>query len=233
LTIAEKDVRQALGTSQNANLQSTTAFGYGNLGDIQMVKGDLAQARKSYEAELKLFTEIGDQGNIAGSKLSLAKLALEEGNVSEAERIARQAIQEFHAEKLTDNEADARYTLARGLISQGNLTAAQGEIESAVKIGVQDCAIKISLAIAAARIKARSGKPEEAQQDLESQLTETRERNLVGLQFEIRLALSEIQAPSDTKSKEAFFTALERDARNSGYVLVATKAEHLKSSQSQ
>ena len=230
LTIAEKDVRQALVTSQNAQLQRMTAFGFGNLGDIQMIKGDMTEARKNYEGKLKLFTEIGDQGSIAGSRLSIAKLTLEEGKVTEAESLARQAIQEFRDEKLTDNEADARDTLARGLISQGNLTAAQSEIESAGKIAVQDYAIRISLAITAARLKARSGNFEEARKDLDSQLSRVREKDLVGLQLEIRLALAEFEVLSDSKSKGASLATLEHDARTSGYVLVATKAERLQTS---
>jgi tetratricopeptide (TPR) repeat protein len=227
LTNAERDVRQALGTSQNANLQSTTASGFGNLGDIQMVRGDLAEARKNYEDELRLFTEIGDQPNIASSRLSLAKLALEEGKITEAEDLAHQAIKEFQDEKLVDNEGDARNTLARVLISRSNMTAAQDEIESAARIGVQDCAVKISLAITAARLKARGGELEEARQDLDSRLTQAKEKNLIGLQFEIRLALTEIEVSSDPKSKRTVLAALGNDARNSGYVLVAAKARHL------
>jgi tetratricopeptide (TPR) repeat protein len=232
LTLAEKEVRKALGVSQDAHLQSTTASGLNNLGDIEMVKGDFAEARKNYERGLKLFTEAGDQPNIAGTRLSLAKLALEEGKVTDAETLARQAIQEFQAEKLVDNEADARSTLSRCLILQGRPADAQQELESAGRLGVQDRTVRISLAIAAARLKARSGNVKEARQDLDSQLTATKERNLLGLQLEIRLASAEIDVPSHSKSRGEFLAALEHDARNSGYLLVAAKAEHLQTSPS-
>jgi class 3 adenylate cyclase/tetratricopeptide (TPR) repeat protein len=227
VTLAEKEVRRALGISQDSHLQSTTAFALNSLGDIEMVKGNFVEARKDYESAMKLFTESGDQPSIAVARLSLAKMTLEEGKITEAETLARQAIEEFQADKLSDNEADARNTLARCFISEGKLTDAQGEIESATKIAVQDVAIKISLAITAARIKARNGKIEEARRDLNSRLTETKARNLVGLQFETRLALAEIEAASDSKSKPAFLAALENDARNSGYMLMASKAGHL------
>ena len=129
-----------------------------------------------------------------------------------------------------DNEADARNTLARCLVSGGKLTDAQSEIVRAEKIAVQDRAIRISLAITGARIKARNGKIEEAQGDLNSQLKEAKARNLVGLQFEARLALAEIENASDLKSKGAQLAALKQDAKNSGYLLVAGKAERLKTS---
>lgn len=105
-------------------------------------------------------------------------------------------------------------------------------MESAGKIGVQDCAIKISLAITAARLKARTGKLEDARRDLNSQLTEADERNLVGLQFEIRIALAEIEASSDLISEDPSLAALVGDATNSGYLLIASKAEHLQTSPS-
>jgi eukaryotic-like serine/threonine-protein kinase len=230
VALAQKDVQSALGISQDANLHSISASGFNSVGDIELVKGNFAEARRNYESGLKLFTEAGDQPSMASTRLSQAKLALEEGKVIEAESLARQAIQEFQTNKLTDNEADARDTLARCLMSEGKLTDAQGEIESAGKIAVQDVAIRISLAITAARIKARNGKIEEAQRDLNSQLKEAKARNLVGLQFDTRLASAEIAAPSDANSKGALLAEIERDAKNSGYLLVAGKANRLKTS---
>jgi tetratricopeptide (TPR) repeat protein len=117
---AEIDIRAGLAISQKANLKSTTASGLSNLGDIQMVKDQLQDAGHSYEQELRLFTEIGDKANIAGAQLSIAKLALEQRNPDEAERLARQAVAEFQAEKSIDNEGDALNTLARALMLDGN-----------------------------------------------------------------------------------------------------------------
>jgi class 3 adenylate cyclase/tetratricopeptide (TPR) repeat protein len=232
LALAEQEVRQALSTSQDAHLPSITAFAFNYLGDIQMAKGDFAEARKSYEIALNLFKEGSNQPSIAGTRLSLAKLALEEGKVTEAEALAHQAIQEFQAEKLVDNEADAHSTLAHCLILEGKVADAQQELESAGKLGVQDRTVRISIAITAARVKARSGKLKEARKDLEAQLKETRERNLVGLQLETRLALAEFVEPPEAKLKAEILTAVARDARNSGYLLFATKAEHLQMSPS-
>jgi class 3 adenylate cyclase/tetratricopeptide (TPR) repeat protein len=229
--LAEKQALEALTIAQNAHLQSLTASVFISLGDIDVVKGNFLDARKNYESGLKLFTEAGDQANIAEARLSLAKLALEEGKAADAESVARQAIQGFQHNKLADNEADARNTLARSLILQGKLADAQREIDSAARHGVQDRAVLISLATTAARLKARTGKLKEARQDLEAQLAEAKARNLVGAQLDIRLALAEIEAPSDSNSKRASLTALGRDATNSGYKLVAAKAEHLLTSQ--
>jgi len=232
-SLAERQVRQALTISQGVSNQNSTASICISLGDVETVKGNFAEAHKNYENGLKIFTGAGDQPNIAASNLSLGKLALEEGKAPDAERMARQAIQGFQGSKMPDDEADARSTLARSLMLQGKLADAQREIDTAAKLGAQDRIVRISLAITAARLKARTGKQAEARQDLGSLLNEAKEKNLVGLQLEVRLALADLDSLSDSKRKDSSVTALEQDAKNSGYLLVASKAKHLQASRSQ
>jgi tetratricopeptide (TPR) repeat protein len=225
LVVAERDVQQGLSASENAAAKSTTASGYGNLGDIQMVKGNLVEAQQSYETELRLFTEIGDQPDIAATKLSVAKLALEKGNVDQCQKLAGEALEEFQAEKIVDGEGDARNTIARSLIAQDKSADAQSQIAGAAKISVQDYETRMSLGITAARLKARAGKTEEARQYLDSALSQAKAKTLLGLQFDIRLAMAEIAGFSDTKARGSISTTLVSDAKTSGYTLVAARAE--------
>jgi eukaryotic-like serine/threonine-protein kinase len=227
LAVAEKDVREALATSQYARLQSITAAAFSNLGDIEMIKGKLVEARIDYEAAAKLFNEIEDHSDVAGMQLSLAKLALEEEKNAESESLVREAIKEFQVEKLRDNEADARNTLARSLLAQGKITEAQKEIANAAGLGVQDRTVRISIAVTRARLEARNGKTIEAQGELDVKLTESQRAKLMGSQFDVRLASAEIKAESDPKSAAASLRDLDHDATASGYLLVATKAQHL------
>jgi tetratricopeptide (TPR) repeat protein len=231
--LAEKQVHEALAIAQAAHLSGLTASVFDSLGDIEMAKANFPDARKNYESALTLFAEAGDQTNIGAARLSLAKLSLEEGKASDVESLAHQAIQGFQENKLPDSEADARNTLARLLILQGKLAAAQAELTNAARLGVQDRVIRISLAITGARLKARDGRLAEARQDFDALLKESKEKNLVALQLDIRLALAEIDALSEPKRKRASLAELQQDARNSGYLLVATKAERLQASRSQ
>ena len=132
-----------------------------------------------------------------------------------------------------DDGADARSTLARSLILQGKLADSQREIDIAAKLGAQDRIVRISLAVTAARLKAHTGRQAEAHQDLDSLLNEAKEKNLVGLRLEVRLALADLDWLSDSKHKNSSVMALEQDAKNSGYLLVASRAEHLQASLSQ
>lgn len=228
LTCAEKDVKQGLNISQAAHLEAVTASGFENLGDIQLVRGIFSDARKNYENELALFTKENDTADIASAHLALAKLSFEQGKIADAENEARQSIQGFQAEKLADSEADAHTALARCLISQGKLADAGHEIAAADQLRAQDRIIRISLGITEAQLAARSGDLATARQELNSQLADAKARNLVGLEFEARLALAEIAPHS--QSNKAVLAALQNDARASGYLLLAKEAEDLQSS---
>ncbi len=222
LAIAERDVRQGLANAEGGNFKSTAASAYGNLGDVELVKANFAEAQKDYEKELQLFTDIGDKANMAGAQLSLAKLTLEQGNAAEAQKLAQGALQEFDAEKLVDNQCDALNTVAKALMAQGTLSEAQAQIDVAAKLGAQDYAIRLSLRITGARLKARQQKVEEAERDLKSLLAETQQTRLLGAQFEDRLALAEIETRPDLKS--SLLTALKTDARAADYELIVRKA---------
>jgi hypothetical protein len=99
-------------------------------------------------------------------------------------------------------------------------------MEAIETLDVQDRLIKISIAITAARLKARTGKTAEAEQDLDSVLAEASSLMLIGWEFESRLARTEIQATNARSQNVSLLRALEEDARNSGYLLVAKKTEH-------
>jgi serine/threonine protein kinase/tetratricopeptide (TPR) repeat protein len=227
---AEKNVRQGLSISQAAHLESLTASGFSNLGDIQMAKGNFADALTNYQQAQKLFQQIGDPANTGGVNLSLAKLSLEQGNAGNSITLANQAIPEFQSEKLADSEADARNTLARALLMQGKLPDATQQSDAASKLAPQDQAIKISVAVTAARLKARGGKTAEAKQDLDTELADARRMKLLQSEFEIRLAEAEIGASADPKLAASSLSSLVHDARTAGYLLVASKAEHFHSS---
>jgi tetratricopeptide (TPR) repeat protein/TolB-like protein len=227
LTVAEKETRQALTTAQNAQLQSLTASAYSNLGDIQAARGELEAARNSYENALKLFSDTSDQVDVARTELSLAKLALEEEKFGEAEKLCRHAVEEFQSEKLRDYEVDARNTLVRILAAQGNLDAAKQEMQGASNIEVEDCVIRIARAITAADLKARSGDTEAARNELEALLEQSKGKRLVGLQLEVRLALAQMRGSGDRNSRGVVLTSLREDAKNSGYLLIASKAQRL------
>jgi tetratricopeptide (TPR) repeat protein len=227
LSESERNVRQAIAVGQGSGLQRVYASSLSKLGDIQMARADLPGARKSYQDALDLFTKFEDQARIADSRLSLAGIALEEGDTNRAETLVRQAIAAFQSERTPDEEASAHETLARVLMAQGKRDQAMAEINNAQALAAQDNEVRIAVAVTGARLGALKGNAEEARQSLESSLVEARRLKLGSAQLDIRLALAEIELSSDAASARAELASLEQDARNSGYLLIAAKAAGL------
>ena len=155
----------------------------------------------------------------------LSRVALQEGNAAESEKLARQAVEALQVDKLVDNEADARDALASALMAEGKVADAQTEIDSAERLSPQDLGVKMSLAVADAKAKSRSGRVAEAQQDLDAKLREAVQLKLIGSQLEIELARAEIRKLSDPTGAKADLQALAVEARRKGYGLVAKQAE--------
>ena len=159
------------------------------------------------------------------SRASIAALALAEGKPSEAEELARQAADAFQQEKLVDQEADARNVVAKALIAEGKISDAQTEANQAMSLSPQDRAVRLSLGITAARLKARAGNTADAKKDLDGYMTDAVKMKLVGTTFDVTLAETELLAASDPKSALARLQTLAADAKAKGYLEVAAEAE--------
>jgi tetratricopeptide (TPR) repeat protein len=227
LAEAEQNVRKAIAVGQSSGLQRVYASSLNTLADIQVARGDLPGARKSYEEALALFTKFEDQASIATSRLSLAAIALEERDTDRAETLVRPALAAFRGEKTPDEEASAHETLARVFMAQGKHEQAVEEINTAKALGSHDNEVRMAVAVTGARLSAWKGNVAEARQSLETSLVEARRLKLASAQLDVRLALAEIELSSDAPSGRAHLQSLEQEARDSGYLLVARKAARL------
>ena len=81
--------------------------------------------------------------------------------------------------------------------------------------------------LAAAQIKAKLGKGPQAREELESMLASARKSGYRSYEFEARLALGEIDVWAGSASAGSHLTALERDARAQGLLLIANQAHAL------
>jgi TolB-like protein len=227
---ARAGLEEDLKTSQTLGLRSDEAICLSALGDIALGEDDLAMAGKRYQRSLEIHTQLGEKGSIAGTQVSLAALALEENHNPQAESLARQALQEFQAEKLTNQEAGTRDVLAQALLAQHKLDEAAKEVAAAAALGVTDPPTSLSMAITQARVSAGKGDSPGATQKLLAASQRAREKGLVPYQLQARLAMGEIQAangPNDKERARAGLESLIRDARQSNCRLIARKAQAL------
>jgi hypothetical protein len=81
--------------------------------------------------------------------------------------------------------------------------------------------------LADARVKAKAGQTSEARKELEGVLAETRKYGYLTYEFQIRLALCELELAAGDATAHARLSALETEARADGLLLVANQARML------
>jgi tetratricopeptide (TPR) repeat protein len=227
LGAARAKYEEALAISRDTADKHESATALFGLASVIERQGDLVTARQHDEEALAIRKEIGEKGTQAESVLALAELTVEEGHSQDAETLARQALGEFQAEKLREDEILASAVLARALMAQNKPAGASKEIEPAAGLAAQTSAIepRLSYAIAAARIKAATGSVAEAITSLEAGLADASKHGYPGYQYEIRLALGEIEMKlGNAAAGHRRLNDLEKDARARGFLLIARKA---------
>ena len=219
----EESIREFRGIGDKESL-SMVLF---DMVDLFVAQGDLVAAKRAGQESRALAEEIGARHLSARSSLWLGRLAIEEGQPAEAEGPVREAAEQFKRGNLRRREAQARHVLAQCLYAQQKQLEAASSIERATAL-LKDSEWtldRLPIAITAARVRAVSGKEAEALMSLESVLAEATQRRLVGLQLEARLALGEIELRAgSTEAGRARLEALQKEAEQRGYGLIARKA---------
>jgi hypothetical protein len=163
----------------------------------------------------------------AGIRLAIADLALEDGRAAEAEAAAREVSADAHKAGMADAEAEAEALVGRALLAQGRISEARQAVERAARISdkSQNSAVRRTVTLASARVRAAAGEPvADLVRGLESALAAAARAGLLGPQLHIRLALGEVLVRSGNPAGRARIEALEKDARDRGFLLVARKA---------
>jgi tetratricopeptide (TPR) repeat protein len=194
--------------------------------DLASARGDLAAERRKREEALTRGRSLGDKNLIAQSQLALADLELDKGHPSQAQAYAEDALKHFQAERMQDEEAEANATLARVLLAQHSVAEARraGELADRLAAKSKQPEVRINVALVKARL-AETAKPQEALRLLEDAQAQAQAAGLGPLALEVRLALGETDARHGNRQRAAErLTALERDARSHGFVLIADRA---------
>jgi ATP/maltotriose-dependent transcriptional regulator MalT len=148
----------------------------------------------------------------------------------EAVATARRAADESEREKAPRNESLANALLSQALLEQGKTAEARKAIERAAAIlgKCHDRELELLVTITAARVRAASGSRADKAEAAKSLGEVAKEATKIGFAnygLEARLALGEceLQAGNSTQGR-ADLKAVEKDARNKGFALIAGKA---------
>jgi serine/threonine protein kinase/Tfp pilus assembly protein PilF len=224
---AKQKRQDALAIYRQIGDQSSIATSLDNLGDTLRDQGDLVGATARHDEALGIAEKLGEKAAVAQNRLKLATLYSEQGRLPDAETAARQAAEEFQAENRRDENASAVIVLAQLHLQQGKLEDAKKEMEQVTSIMQQSSnkSLRLFAAIASARLRAASGYPQQALDSLQKTLATAKASGIVDGEFEVRLALGEIEMKlGRLASGRSRLRRLTQDAEAKGYLLIARKA---------
>jgi hypothetical protein len=198
------------------------AYSTFQLGEIALMRGDLALAKQRHGEALAIRTALGEKGTAAESRSALAVVALEDGKATEAEKLAASAAEVFTAQSAPDNEAMARATLALATLAQGRRAEATREIERAQALvkNPQHVLTRQPVLIAAARVTS-AGNPGAALSSLEAIRADAVKRGIARTEFDARRAAAEIEGRRSLTAGAKLIESLRADANSRGFALYA------------
>jgi serine/threonine protein kinase/tetratricopeptide (TPR) repeat protein len=226
---ADKYFNQSLTMTREIAYRRGEPYPMSGQGDVLLARGNLPEAQKRYEAALALCKEMGDEDFAAQLNVGLATIALLEKRYGDGETLSRSAIGAYAKSNSAGNGAWAGAVLARNLLADGKVAEAQVAVMKAAELARQSTLLAphFEVTLAEARVKAKSGKTSEALRSLESLLASAHKSGYGLYELQARLAIAEIETQSGAATARDHLSALEKDARQRGALLVANQAQEL------
>jgi tetratricopeptide (TPR) repeat protein len=225
---ADLHSREALAISRSLGLRGDFAYALAVSGDIHLAKDDLAGAASSYDESLEIRKQLGDKSMIAASELSLAALAVEQGELDKSFAMARHAAQQLQGLGDTEEESVARNLLAKVLLLQKNPSASKVELDAVRKLGVKDRSTLVATDIASSQLLAQQAKGGDAVRLLSRVLERIKPTNNVLGQMQVRIALADIRIVSGESERAGKDLLLLQDqSAKLGLKLLQRRSEEL------
>ena len=216
---------QALQIFRETGNRSAESYAIYTLSDIKMLQDDLPGAEEGYKQAIELADKIGAKAEAAKARVSLANIDTMRGRHAEAEHLAREAAQEFHAEKVTKHEAHADSILAYSLRGQGKLNEALAAVKDAESLVADNPLSRAGLTIQEAQLRADAGDFAGAIVLFHEVIDQSRKNRWLNLELQARLDCGDIMAKSGkVEQGRAQLRLVERDAKAKGFLIIARSA---------
>ena len=221
---ARRLYEEALALRRDLGYKEGIGYTGTRLGGLLMAQDDLRGARARLEEALTVRSDLGAEADVAETRLFLGALAIEEGRPGDGEALARQALQVFDKERMTDRSAAAHELLARSLLAQERVAEAAAAIDRgrALAADGQDRYVRFAVRLTAAWVQSEAGQLAAARTALQSLLSETEKTGFAEMSLQVRYALGDVEARLG--QGRARLTAAQKDAGSRGYLLIARKA---------
>jgi hypothetical protein len=229
---AQAKFEEGLAISHRIGSPRDVAGSTHGIAGVLRAHGELAEARRKEAECLAIAERIGERSDVLEFRLVLAWLSIEGRDLGDAERTALEVAREFEKLKGIDHEAEARSALAHSLLAQRRLSEARQAADRAAALSAKSESqpVRLLVAITVARVQAASGGAGAARalKNLEIARAEAQKAGRVGLEFEARLALGEVELLlGRLAAGRSRLEDLEKEAKARGFGLLARKAAAL------
>jgi tetratricopeptide (TPR) repeat protein/tRNA A-37 threonylcarbamoyl transferase component Bud32 len=224
---ARRSLQEALGIATRTHDKNMRASVFDSFGDLSLEEDQLDQAARQYGQALAIRAELGKAEEVAGIRLDLGIVAIEQGDPKKAESVAREALELARKDSYVPGARSAQTVLAGALFAQGRYSEAAKEIEDTESIRQKQNTHRpdYDILILQARIDTALNKTEQAEKSLNDVISATTKTGRVRYAFMARLALGEYEVKSGKATQgRARLAALQKDAKAKGFNLIARKA---------
>jgi hypothetical protein len=186
----------------------------------------LDEARRTAEEGADLRRELNDQANLALSQLQIANIAYDQGQFATVEDLAKPAVETLEKIKSTQAQGWGQSIIALAQLKLGKAPEALANAESGAKLAQQgtDRAPRLATAIVLARAQAANGQNAEAMRGLQAVLAEATKYGYLGIEFEARLAMGEMEMQQNPEAGRAQLRSLAKMAREKSFMRIARLA---------
>jgi DNA-binding winged helix-turn-helix (wHTH) protein/tetratricopeptide (TPR) repeat protein len=220
-------LEQAKTVAQKAGDKTALAYVLSETGDVLTDRGNLVAARESYEQALAIRKQTGEKQTAAETEVALARLAVEEGHAADAETVIRKCQDQFHQDQQADDELAASILLIDALLAESKFSEAEVEAGHAKALADKSAntPLRLQFEITSGRVQDWSGHFAAASAQLQKTLQSAHSHQLLGLEFETRLAMADLRnRAGQSAAARAEALSLENAAKRNGFGLIASKA---------
>jgi eukaryotic-like serine/threonine-protein kinase len=220
---AREQLSQALRLYRELGELGRVAYVLDRLSAVHLLSGELEQARKDVEQSAAVKQQVGDQLTMWQTHMYLAQIQLATDQPIEAEKTARQSLEEH----TYSSERFSWWLLSESLLDQSKLAQSLKAFQHIPKQspGSPFGEFNAHCEILRARLQIAQGSFAAARETLRRDETLTAEQGMGSMNLLVRLATGNLELQSgQTAAGQRLLAAIARDAAHDGFQLVARKA---------
>jgi eukaryotic-like serine/threonine-protein kinase len=220
---AREQLSQALQLYRELGELGRVAYVLDRLSAVHLLSGEFEQARQDTDQSAALKQQVGDQLTMWQTHMYLAQILLATDRPIEAERVARQSLEE----RTYSSERFSWWLISESLLDQGKLTESAKAFQQIAKQSpdMPFGEFNAHCEILRARLQGSRGAFSAARRTLRGVETLTADQGMHSMNLLVRLAEGnlEMEAGQTTRAQH-LLEALSRDAAHDGFQLLAQKA---------